>query len=68
MGPLISAGQRDSVASFLEDGAPVAFRGSAPDGPRILVRADSARAPSTEDSRAAREEIFGPIASRDPVQ
>jgi acyl-CoA reductase-like NAD-dependent aldehyde dehydrogenase len=33
MGPLISAGHRESVASFLDDGAPVAFRGSAPDGP-----------------------------------
>ena len=33
MGPLISAGQRETVASFVDDGAPVAIRGSAPDGP-----------------------------------
>ena len=33
MGPLISAGQRETVASFVPDGAPVAIRGSAPDGP-----------------------------------
>ncbi len=33
MGPLISAAQRDTVASFLDDGAPIAFRGSVPDGP-----------------------------------
>src|SRR5581483_2743698 len=33
MGPLISAGQRETVSSFLDDGAPVAFRGSAPEGP-----------------------------------
>src|SRR3954451_2773988 len=33
MGPLISAGQRDTVASYVPDGAPVAIRGSAPDGP-----------------------------------
>ena len=32
MGPLISAGQRDSVASFVPDDAPVAFRGDCPTG------------------------------------
>ena len=33
MGPLISAGQRETVGSFVDDEAPVAIRGSAPDGP-----------------------------------
>src|SRR5438094_1277045 len=33
MGPLISAGQRDTVSSFLDGEAPVAIRGSSPDGP-----------------------------------
>ncbi len=33
MGPLISAGQREAVASYVPDGAPVAIRGNAPDGP-----------------------------------
>ena len=47
MGPLISAGQRETVASFVDDDAPVAIRGSAPDGPGLLVRADRARARST---------------------
>ena len=42
MGPLISAGQRETVASFLDGQAPVAFRGSAPDGAGLLVRADGA--------------------------
>ena len=32
MGPLISAAHRERVASFVPDGAPVAFRGSAPEG------------------------------------
>jgi betaine-aldehyde dehydrogenase len=33
MGPLISAAQRETVSSFLDGQAPVAFRGSAPQGP-----------------------------------
>jgi acyl-CoA reductase-like NAD-dependent aldehyde dehydrogenase len=33
MGPLISAGHRERVASFVPEGAPVAFRGQAPGGP-----------------------------------
>jgi acyl-CoA reductase-like NAD-dependent aldehyde dehydrogenase len=61
MGPLISADQRAKVASYLDDGARVAFRGSAPQGagywfpPTVL-------APVSNTDRAAREEIFGPIA------
>src|ERR1039458_7648037 len=33
MGPLISAAHRAHVASYVPSGAPVAFRGSVPDGP-----------------------------------
>src|ERR1039457_40510 len=33
MGPLISAEHRERVAAYVPDTAPVAFRGSAPDGP-----------------------------------
>jgi acyl-CoA reductase-like NAD-dependent aldehyde dehydrogenase len=61
MGPLISAGQRQAVASFVPDDAPVAIRGSTPDGagywfpPTVL-------APVSNSDRAAREEIFGPVA------
>jgi acyl-CoA reductase-like NAD-dependent aldehyde dehydrogenase len=62
MGPLISAGQRETVASFLEDGAPLAFRGSAPEGPGFWF-APTVLAPVRPDARAAREEIFGPIAA-----
>ena len=62
MGPLISAGQRDSVSSFLDDGAPVAFRGSAPDGPGFWF-APTVLAPVDPSARAATEEIFGPIAA-----
>ena len=61
MGPLISADHRTKVASFLDDGAKVAIRGSAPQGagywfpPTVL-------SPVANSDRAAREEIFGPIA------
>jgi acyl-CoA reductase-like NAD-dependent aldehyde dehydrogenase len=61
MGPLISADQRAKVASYLDDGAKVAIRGSAPQGagywfpPTVL-------SPVANSDRAAREEIFGPIA------
>ena len=62
MGPLISAAQRETVSSFLDDGAPVAFRGSAPDGPGYWF-APAVLAPVDPGARAVREEIFGPIAA-----
>jgi betaine-aldehyde dehydrogenase len=61
MGPLISAGQRDSVASYLDDGGTVAIRGSAPDGPGYWFP-PTVLAPVDRDARAVAEEIFGPIA------
>jgi betaine-aldehyde dehydrogenase len=61
MGPLISAGQRESVASYLDDGAPVAMQGSAPDGPGYWFP-PTVLAPVDRGARAAAEEIFGPIA------
>jgi len=61
MGPLISAGQRETVASFVPEGAPVAFRGSAPDGPGYWYP-PTVLCPVSPDDRAVREEIFGPVA------
>jgi acyl-CoA reductase-like NAD-dependent aldehyde dehydrogenase len=67
MGPLISEDQRESVASFLTDDAPVAVQGSAPDGdgfwfpPTVLC-------PVSNDDRAAREEIFGPVVAVIPFE
>jgi betaine-aldehyde dehydrogenase len=61
MGPLISAGQRDSVASFLDDGVPVVMQGTAPDGPGYWFP-PTVLAPEDRRARAAAEEIFGPIA------
>jgi betaine-aldehyde dehydrogenase len=62
MGPLISAEQREKVGSYLADGAPVAFRGSAPDAPGYWF-APTVLCPVSNDDRAAREEIFGPVAA-----
>ena len=62
MGPLISAGQRESVASFVPDDAPVAIRGSAPDGPGFWF-APTVLCPVAPTDRAAVEEIFGPVAT-----
>jgi betaine-aldehyde dehydrogenase len=67
MGPLISAGQRERVASYVDGDAPVAIRGAAPEGagywfpPTVLC-------PVANDDRAAREEIFGPVAAVIPFR
>jgi acyl-CoA reductase-like NAD-dependent aldehyde dehydrogenase len=61
MGPLISAGQREAVASYVPADAPVAIRGSAPDGPGYWFP-PTVLAPVANDARAAAEEIFGPVA------
>jgi acyl-CoA reductase-like NAD-dependent aldehyde dehydrogenase len=61
MGPLISAGQRETVASFVPDDAPVAIRGNAPDGPGYWFP-PTVLCPVDRDARAVREEIFGPVA------
>jgi betaine-aldehyde dehydrogenase len=59
MGPLISAGQKQSVSGYL-DGADIAFTGSAPDAggfwmpPTVVLTDDPA-------TRVWREEIFGPV-------
>jgi acyl-CoA reductase-like NAD-dependent aldehyde dehydrogenase len=67
MGPLISADQREKVASYVDDDAPVAFRGSAPDGPGFWFP-PTVLSPVSNDDRAAREEIFGPVAAVIPFE
>src|SRR4051812_41782158 len=61
MGPLISAAQRETVASFVPDGAPVAIRGSAPEGPGYWYP-PTVLCPVDPSERAVSEEIFGPVA------
>jgi acyl-CoA reductase-like NAD-dependent aldehyde dehydrogenase len=62
MGPLISADQLETVGSFAGGDAPVAIRGSAPDGPGYWF-APTVLCPVDPAARAAREEIFGPVAT-----
>ena len=61
MGPLISADQRNKVASYVNGEAPIAIRGRAPEGPGFWFP-PTVLAPVSNDDRVAREEIFGPVA------
>jgi acyl-CoA reductase-like NAD-dependent aldehyde dehydrogenase len=67
MGPLISASQRESVASFVGPDAPVAIRGQAPERAGYWF-APTVLGPVDPSSRAAREEIFGPVAAVIPFR
>jgi acyl-CoA reductase-like NAD-dependent aldehyde dehydrogenase len=60
MGPLITAAHRDRVASYVPDDAPVAFRGSAPEGPGFWFP-PTVLAPVRPSDRVAVEEVFGPV-------
>ena len=60
MGPLISPAHLATVASFVPEDAPVAFRGSCPSGPGNWF-APTVLAPVDPKHRAAQEEIFGPV-------
>jgi betaine-aldehyde dehydrogenase len=59
MGPLVSAGQRESVSSYVDGN--VAYQGNTPEG-RGFWFPPTVLAPVSNDDRAAREEIFGPVA------
>ena len=67
MGPLISAGQRDTVSSYVPDDASVAFRGECPDGPGFWFP-PTVLAPVDTGSRQWREEIFGPVVAVVPFR
>src|SRR5215211_3950361 len=67
MGPLISSDHRQRVAAYVPEDAPVAIRGEAPEGsgfwyPPVVL------APVSNDDRAAREEIFGPVVTVIPFE
>ena len=67
MGPLISAAHRDRVASYVPDGAPVAFRGTAPGGPGHWYP-PTVLAPVRLDDPAYTEEVFGPVVTVTPFE
>lgn len=66
MGPLVSAPHLESVRSYVPDDAPVAFTGSAPDGPGYWFR-PTVLTPDRHD-RTVREEIFGPVVTVLPFE
>ncbi|RKT20032.1 acyl-CoA reductase-like NAD-dependent aldehyde dehydrogenase [Streptomyces sp. 1114.5] len=67
MGPLISAAHRERVASYVPDGAAVALRGTAPEGPGFWYP-PTVLAPVRHDDPAFTEEIFGPVVAVVPFR
>lgn len=65
MGPLISAGHRDTVSSFL-DGADIAFRGTAPEGDGFWFAPAVVLADPSD--RIAQQEVFGPVVAVMPFE
>jgi acyl-CoA reductase-like NAD-dependent aldehyde dehydrogenase len=66
MGPLVSRPHFDTVASYVPDDAPVAFRGSAPTGPGYWFP-PTVLTPARTD-RSVTEEIFGPVVTVLPFE
>jgi acyl-CoA reductase-like NAD-dependent aldehyde dehydrogenase len=64
MGPLISAEQRERVASYV-DGS-VVFQGNRPEAPGFWFPCTVVEA--TNEDRVAREEVFGPVAAVIPFE
>ncbi|MDH6181625.1 acyl-CoA reductase-like NAD-dependent aldehyde dehydrogenase [Microbacteriaceae bacterium SG_E_30_P1] len=67
MGPLVSRAHFDSVRSFVPDDAPVAFRGTAPDGPGFWF-APTVLTPTSRTDRVVTDEIFGPVVAVLPFE
>ncbi len=65
MGPLISAAQREAVASFVN--GDIAIRGAAPAGPGFWFP-PTVLAPVDPGARVAQEEVFGPVAAVIPFR
>jgi acyl-CoA reductase-like NAD-dependent aldehyde dehydrogenase len=61
MGPLITAAQRETVHSYVDE-SEVAFRGTAPEGPGYWM-APTVLETNDTASRSFQEEIFGPVVS-----
>ncbi|GAB2572120.1 aldehyde dehydrogenase family protein [Leucobacter ruminantium] len=61
LGPLVSAEHRETVAGFLDPGLDYLYRGEAPEGRGHWMAPHIVLDPSAK-SRAAVEEVFGPVA------
>jgi acyl-CoA reductase-like NAD-dependent aldehyde dehydrogenase len=66
MGPLVSKPHFDTVSSYVPEGAPVAFQGSAPSGPGYWFP-PTVLTPQRTD-RSVTEEIFGPVVTVLPFE
>jgi acyl-CoA reductase-like NAD-dependent aldehyde dehydrogenase len=66
MGPLVSRRHWESVSSYVPDDAPVAFRGSAPQGPGFWFP-PTVLTPERTD-RTVIDEIFGPVVTVLPFE
>ena len=62
MGPLISAGHRETVASFVTESTNVVIRGAVPDGPGYWYP-PTVVVPSSHDDPLMQDEVFGPVVS-----
>ncbi len=66
MGPLVSKAHWNTVASYVPDDAPVAFRGDAPSGAGYWFAPTVLTPPRTD--RSVTEEIFGPVVTVLPFE
>ena len=66
MGPLVAKAHWESVAAYVPDDAPVAFRGTAPSGPGYWFP-PTVLTPDRTD-RTVTEEIFGPVVTVLPFE
>lgn len=67
MGPLVSRAHHDAVSAYMDSATPVAFRGTAPDGPGFWF-APTVVTPDSRTDRCMTEEIFGPIVAVVPFE
>ena len=67
MGPLISKSHHEKVSSYVEDDAPVAFRGEAPQGPGFWFP-PTVLAPVDRTHPAFVDEVFGPVVAVLPFE
>ncbi len=67
MGPLVSAEHLARVSGYVDGSTPVAFRGSAPDGPGYWFP-PTVLLPDRPDDRVLMEEIFGPVVAVVPFE